>query len=169
MDSTQLQDRRLADDADARDQHRLLCGSCVPSPRSRSDVCASDRETDDAQRRRHHRQGFRSGPPYRGRRALASWPGWRAGRDAEQVRAQRRSALMDQAVEAAGVSGRRVLFVTGRLAEPALRRVLGDMTAPFSCDVAVLGITVASLMTTEWIASHLELPGRTPNDLELIL
>jgi dihydropteroate synthase len=76
---------------------------------------------------------------------------------------------MEQAVEAAGVSGRRVLFVTGRLAEPALRRVLGDMPAPFVCDVAVLGITVASLMTTEWIASHLEIPGRTTGDLELIL
>jgi Family of unknown function (DUF6513) len=51
----------------------------------------------------------------------------------------------------------------------ALSRVLGDMTAPFSCDVAVLGITVASLMTTEWIASHLEIPGRAPDDLDLIL
>jgi dihydropteroate synthase len=76
---------------------------------------------------------------------------------------------MNQAVEPADVSGRRVLFVTGRLAEPALRRVLGDMPAPFSCDVAVLGITVASLMTTEWIANHLEIPGRVPDDLDLIL
>jgi dihydropteroate synthase-like protein len=45
-----------------------------------------------------------------------------------------------------------VLFVTGRLAEPALRRVLADMTPPFAYDVAVLKITVAALMTTEWIA-----------------
>jgi dihydropteroate synthase len=51
----------------------------------------------------------------------------------------------------------RVLFVTGRLAEPALRRVLTDMAPPFACDVAVLGITVAALMTTEWIARHLEI------------
>jgi dihydropteroate synthase-like protein len=49
----------------------------------------------------------------------------------------------------------RVLFVTGRLAEPALRRVLADMAPPFECDVAVLNITVAALMTTSWIARHL--------------
>ena len=56
------------------------------------------------------------------------------------------------------VAPSRVLFVTGRLAEPALRRVLADMAAPFSCDVAVLKITVAALMTTPWIARHLEVP-----------
>jgi dihydropteroate synthase-like protein len=58
------------------------------------------------------------------------------------------------------------VFVTGRLAEPALRRVLSDMAAPFTCDVAVLGITVAALMTTAWIAEHLEVPAGT--DLVLI-
>jgi dihydropteroate synthase-like protein len=51
-----------------------------------------------------------------------------------------------------------VLFVPGRLAEPALRRVLADMAPPFSCDVTVLGITVAALMTTAWIARALEVP-----------
>ena len=60
----------------------------------------------------------------------------------------------------------RVLFVTGRLAEPALRRVLGEMAPPFAWDVAVLGITVAALMTTEWIARHLSVPDGT--DLVLI-
>lgn len=53
---------------------------------------------------------------------------------------------------------RRVLFVTGRLAEPALRRVLHDMAPPFAYDVAVLGITVAALMTTAWIARFLKVP-----------
>jgi hypothetical protein len=53
-----------------------------------------------------------------------------------------------------------VLFVTGRLAEPALRRVLAGMAPPFACDVAVLKITVAALMTTTWIARHLTC-GRT--------
>lgn len=53
---------------------------------------------------------------------------------------------------------RRVLFVTGRLAEPALRRVLADMAPAFACDVAVLRITVAALMTTSWIARALEVP-----------
>src|SRR5215475_8672327 len=60
----------------------------------------------------------------------------------------------------------RVLFVTGRLAEPALRRVLTEMAPPFAYDVAVLGITVAALMTTAWIASHLTVPPGT--DLVLI-
>jgi dihydropteroate synthase-like protein len=50
---------------------------------------------------------------------------------------------------------RRVLFVTGRLAEPSLRRVLGETAWPFDYDVAVLRITVAALMTTEWIARNL--------------
>jgi dihydropteroate synthase len=51
---------------------------------------------------------------------------------------------------------RRVLFVTGTLAEPALRRVLAEMQPPFESDVAVMKITVAALMTTPWIARHLE-------------
>ena len=63
-------------------------------------------------------------------------------------------------------SPRRVVFVTGKLAEPALRRVLADMAPPFPYDVAVLGITVAALMTTPWIARHLEAPG---NDTDLVL
>jgi dihydropteroate synthase len=61
---------------------------------------------------------------------------------------------------------RRVLFVTGRLAEPALSRVLSEMAPPFAYDVAVLGITVAALMTTPWIARVLQAPEGT--DLVLI-
>jgi dihydropteroate synthase len=61
---------------------------------------------------------------------------------------------------------RRVLFVTGRLAEPSLRRVLDGMAAPFAYDVAVLRITVAALMTTTWIARFLTVPEGT--DLVLI-
>jgi len=60
----------------------------------------------------------------------------------------------------------RVLFVTGKLAEPALRGTLARMQAPFATDVAMLPITVAALMTTEWIAKHLEVPEGT--DLVLI-
>jgi dihydropteroate synthase-like protein len=60
----------------------------------------------------------------------------------------------------------RVLFVTGKLAEPALRRVLTDMAPLFAYDIAVLGITVAALMTTTWIARHLD---HVPDDTDLVL
>jgi dihydropteroate synthase-like protein len=60
----------------------------------------------------------------------------------------------------------RVQFVTGRLAEPALRRVLAEMGPDFACDVSVLGITVAALMTTSWIARNFNAPPGT--DLVLI-
>jgi hypothetical protein len=59
-----------------------------------------------------------------------------------------------------------VLFVTGKLAEPALRRTVADMAPPFALDVAVLKITVAALMTTAWIARFLDVPPGT--DLVLI-
>ena len=54
-----------------------------------------------------------------------------------------------------------MLFVTGRLAEPALRRVLDEMRPPFAAEVAVLKITVAALMTTPWIARFLDVPPGT--------
>ena len=57
------------------------------------------------------------------------------------------------------MNGKRVLFVTGKLAEPALRRVLAEMAPPFEYDIAVLKITVAALMTTDWIARALQVPG----------
>src|SRR5262245_50782411 len=56
-----------------------------------------------------------------------------------------------------------VLFVTGKLAEPALRRTLAEL-APrlgFECAVAVLPITVVALATTPWIARHVEPPPGT--------
>jgi dihydropteroate synthase len=60
----------------------------------------------------------------------------------------------------------RVLFVTGKLAEPALRGTLASMQAPFETEIAMLPITVAALMTTDWIAKHLTVPAGT--DLVLI-
>jgi dihydropteroate synthase-like protein len=54
----------------------------------------------------------------------------------------------------------RILFVTGKLAEPSLRRLLSDLApkAGFEAEVAVLPISVAALLTTDWIARHLALP-----------
>jgi dihydropteroate synthase-like protein len=53
-----------------------------------------------------------------------------------------------------------ILFVTGKLAEPALRRALADLApqAGFESSVAVLPITVAALMTAPWAARHLTVP-----------
>jgi len=53
-----------------------------------------------------------------------------------------------------------VLFVTGKLAEPALRRVLGALEPklPFRPEIAVMPITVAALLTTPWVARHLTVP-----------
>jgi dihydropteroate synthase-like protein len=70
-----------------------------------------------------------------------------------------------------------LLFVTGRLAEPALRRQLDELAprAGFAWSIAVLPITVVALAPTSWIARHLKvpegmdriiLPGLCPGDLE---
>jgi dihydropteroate synthase-like protein len=54
-------------------------------------------------------------------------------------------------------------FVTGRLAEFALRKVLVDLApqAMFDYSISVLGITVAALMTPDWIARRLKVPAET--------
>jgi dihydropteroate synthase-like protein len=49
----------------------------------------------------------------------------------------------------------RTLFLTGKLAAPALRATLEAMAPGFEYDVHVMRITVAALMTTPWIARHL--------------
>lgn len=54
----------------------------------------------------------------------------------------------------------RYLFITGKLAEPALREALVPLAEKvgFSYEVAVLNITVAALMTPEWVARRLVVP-----------
>jgi dihydropteroate synthase len=57
----------------------------------------------------------------------------------------------------------KIHFVTGRLAEHSLRQVLEGL-APrvgFEATVQVMPITVAALMTTEWIARRLAVPAGT--------
>jgi dihydropteroate synthase-like protein len=71
------------------------------------------------------------------------------------------------------------LFVTGKLAEPALRRTLAELAPKVSFDIgiAVLPISVVSLAPTTWIARHLSvpanvdrvvLPGLCPGDLNVV-
>ncbi|MFI5006903.1 MAG: DUF6513 domain-containing protein [Solirubrobacterales bacterium] len=52
----------------------------------------------------------------------------------------------------------KILFVTGTLAAPLLRETLEGMRAEFEHEVAVLGISVAALMTTDWVARFLSVP-----------
>lgn len=68
-----------------------------------------------------------------------------------------------------------ILFLTGRLAESQLRRVLGDLgDAGFTWEVQVLGVQVAALLTADMIrrrltdtgrADRILLPGRCRGDL----
>jgi dihydropteroate synthase-like protein len=54
-------------------------------------------------------------------------------------------------------------FVTGRLAEHALRAVVAELAprAGFEASIEVLNITVAALMTPEWIAARIHVPPGT--------
>src|SRR6266702_3828796 len=60
LDPSQLQDGRLAHDADARERHRLRRRSGIPSPRPLGDVGAGDREAAESRGGGHHRQGLRA-------------------------------------------------------------------------------------------------------------
>src|SRR5690242_16207446 len=53
------------------------------------------------------------------------------------------------------------LFVTGRLAEPALRGVVSALEIDHQ--IAVMNISVAALMTTRWIAKRLKAPDGVDN------
>jgi len=59
------------------------------------------------------------------------------------------------------MSGERILFVTGRLAEEPLRRVVAELAAQtgFEGEIAVTGISVAALTHVQWLARKLEITG----------
>lgn len=58
------------------------------------------------------------------------------------------------------MSQEHIHFVTGRLAEPSLRAVLQPLASAvgFEYSLSVLNITVAALLTTDWIAPRLQPP-----------
>ena len=60
-------------------------------------------------------------------------------------------------------SREKILFVTGRLAEFSLRRVLKEMQAErdFDFQVSVLGISVAALMHVNWLSRRFQFPDST--------
>jgi dihydropteroate synthase-like protein len=73
-----------------------------------------------------------------------------------------------------------LLFLTGKLAEPALRRTLAELgpRVGFDYSVAVLPITVVALATTRWIAGHCQpdkgvdqvvVPGLCLGDLDVLI
>jgi dihydropteroate synthase len=76
----------------------------------------------------------------------------------------------------------RIVFLTGRLAEPALRRVLAEIAppgeaAPFAWEVREIGLQVAALMTADMIrrrvpapvgADRILVPGRCRGDLDAL-
>lgn len=61
------------------------------------------------------------------------------------------------------MSIQKIHFVTGKLAEFALREVLVECSAEFKFEytLQVLPISVAALMTTEWVGKHLQIPTGT--------
>jgi dihydropteroate synthase len=71
-----------------------------------------------------------------------------------------------------------IVFLTGRLAQPALERVLAGMTpAPFTWEVHEIGLQVAGLMTADMIrrrvpapvgADRVLVPGRCRGDLDAL-
>lgn len=71
----------------------------------------------------------------------------------------------------------RIVFLTGRLAEKSLERVLASMEAPFSWEVREIGLQVAGLMTADLIrrrvntpveADRIIVPGRCRGDLDAL-
>ena len=72
---------------------------------------------------------------------------------------------------------KKLLFLTGKLAEKSLHKVLANMPADFKYRIAQVGVSVAALMTPELIvrrladagdADHMMVPGLCRGDLKLL-
>lgn len=63
-------------------------------------------------------------------------------------------------LETGTLDNEKIHFVTGRLAEFSLRTMLDDLSrrVGFDYSLDVLGITVAALMTPEWVAKRIQIP-----------
>jgi dihydropteroate synthase len=70
--------------------------------------------------------------------------------------------------KAAALAGKHLHFITGRLAEKSLREIVERLAAQhrFTYTIDVLPITVAALMTLNWIARHAKIP---PNASRVII
>src|SRR6266545_3424386 len=148
MDPSQVQHRRLAHHAGPGQHHRLRRRGRLAPPGPRGHVGQGVGQAAHAFLQRHHGARLRGRPPHRGDGAVETGAGGADGGQPQQVGTRREPGQ-------AGLRVARTLFVTGKLAAPALRATLAAMAPPFEYDVAVLRITVAALMTTGWIARHL--------------
>lgn len=59
----------------------------------------------------------------------------------------------------------KILFITGKLAAPALEDILRAMEPEFDYELAVMNISVAAFMTVDWIARRLNITG----DYDLVM
>ena len=131
-------------------QHDRLPGrSRLASPRPGGHLGQGLGQAPQSRLERRHRAGLRAG------RKIEQAILWKPrsgsllkGRRTSGCAAEARTSLLE-------VMPGKTVFVTGKLAAPALRTTLEAMAPPFAYDVAVLGISVAALMTTSWIARHL--------------
>ncbi|NML15829.1 DUF6513 domain-containing protein [Azohydromonas caseinilytica] len=59
-----------------------------------------------------------------------------------------------------------IVFLTGRLAQPALERVIAGMDPPFTWEVREIGLQVAGLMTADMVRRRVTAPVRTEREGE---
>ncbi len=59
-----------------------------------------------------------------------------------------------------------IVFLTGRLAQPALQRVIAGMEPPFTWEVREIGLQVAGLMTTDMVRRRVPAPIASPHEGE---